>query len=197
MKEAPKFADIGTKEEVIKKSSKTYEINNELPDPSKRLSKYDHDIEKRIDEITAKIDNLEKKIQKLTLKEAMIDSIINRTNTELQNLNENEFTRRGQKQSVLIKQLEAHSILQDTLIKWETMLQNYHKILIDIENNKLSNFYKIMQLSKEEKETDKELSEVLEELNKQLLNKPSEDSVSEGFSSLISDVEKELKENNF
>jgi len=148
-------------------------------------------MEARRREIESKISNLESKLAKHQLKEGMLDTIIATTYAELESLNPKEFTKRGQKQSILIKQLEALSILHDTILKYEDMIQKYHKILIDLENNKLNSFLKTESLKKEEKIADESLAEILSELQKQI-NIPNSTQ-----NSLIDEIKNELEENNY
>ncbi len=119
-------------------------------------------------EILKRVQELERKLTKHELKEAMLDRIINNTYTELDNLGANEFTRKGQKQTILIKQMEALSILHDTLIKYEDMIQKYQKILLDIENNKLNSFLKVANLKKEEEKADEGIHGVLMDLQEMI-----------------------------
>ena len=156
-------------------------------------SNYNQEMNERKRELKNKIDNLEKKLKKHELKEGMLDMIIGKTYTELQNLKENEFSRRGQKQTVLIKQLEALSILHDTILKYEDMIQKYHKILMDIENNKLNSFLKVENLKKEEDKTDDNLSAVLSDL--QQLLKGGGTTLS--GSSYMDEIRQELEENDY
>ncbi len=144
-------------------------------------------------EIKEKIEQLESKLQKHAMKEGMLDKIIGMTYTELENLKENEFTRRGQKQSILIKQLEALGLLHDTILKYEDTIQKYHKILIDLESNKLNSYLKIESLKKEEKVQDDNIIEVLAAIQEQLtagsngvINNP-----------LLDEIQKELEDNNY
>jgi hypothetical protein len=184
----PKLIDIGENPK-----SKQTEINTEVEvDLRKKSITHEYSLEQRKGEILDKISNLERKINNLNMKEEMLNNIINGTHIELQNLKENEFTRRGQKQAVLIKQLEALSILHDTVYKWETMIQNYHKILIDIENHKINSLIKVENLKREEKETDENLTEVLETLNTHL--KPQDEAPK---NSLIDQIQQELEKENY
>jgi len=186
---SPKFSDI-----TINKADSLSSTHDIIEfDINKARDNHHHALETRRREIQEKIDSLEKKLQKHTLKEGMLDKIINTTYIELENLKENEFTKRGQKQSVLIKQLEALSILHDTILKYEDMIQKYHKILIDLENNKLNSFIKIESLKKEEDKADENLSEVLMALQKQIKTS----STSNESNSLLEEIEQELKENNY
>ncbi len=137
------------------------EINRVKVDYNVQMNDRKRDIIKRVQE-------LERKLTKHELKEAMIDRIINNTYTELDNLGANEFTRKGQKQTILIKQMEALSILHDTLIKYEDMIQKYQKILLDIENNKLNSFLKVANLKKEEEKADEGIHGVLMDLQEMI-----------------------------
>jgi len=157
----------------------------------------DHNIELSIrkKEVMVKIESLEKKLNKHELKEGMLDRIIGETYTEMDNLNENEFTRRGQKQSILIKQMEALSILQTTLLSYEDMIFKYQKILIDIENNKLNSFIRIENLKKEEKLNDNTISELLQSIQKQL--KGGMSGSTSAVNPLIEEIQQELKDANY
>ncbi len=158
----------------------------------------EHNIELSIrkKELHTKVSSLEKKLNKHELKEGMLDRIINETYTEMDNLSENEFTRRGQKQSILIKQMEALSILQATLLSYEDMIYKYQRILIDIENNKLNSFLKIENLKKEEKINDDSIAEVLVAIQEQLKN-GSTGNLSAGVNPLIAEIQQELEDANY
>jgi len=125
---------------------------------------YNLQMNERKRELIKKVQDLEGKLRKHELKEGMLDKIISTTYVEMDNLGDKEFTRRGQKQTVLIKQLEALSILHDTLLKYEDMIQKYHKILMDIENNKLNSYLKVAGLKKDEEKADEGIGAVLLEL---------------------------------
>ena len=156
-------------------------------------SKYNFEMDTRKNDLKNKIGHLEKKLSKHELKEGMLDMIIGQTYTELGNLKENEFAKRGQKQSVLIKQLEALSVLHDTILKYEDMIQKYHKILMDIENNKLNSYLKIENLKKDEKRTDEGLGDILQELQQMLKGETG------GITSnsLLDEIQQELNEENY
>ncbi len=186
-KYVPKLSDLeipGQKDTVVLDTDDLQRVRTE------------HNIELSIQrkELNVKVDSLEKKLRKHELKEAMLDRIINGTYVELDNLKENEFTRRGQKQSILIKQMEALGLLQDTLLKYEDAIFKYRKMLIDIENNKLNSFLKIENLKKEEKINDDSISEVLMAIQEQLQTGTS---VSAGVNPLLEEIEKELQESNY
>jgi hypothetical protein len=161
-------------------------------------NKYTSELSNRKVDIKNKISKLEDKIKNHSIKEGMLDKIISRTYIELENLKDNEFTRRGQKQAILIKQLEALSIIHDTLLKYEDMIQKYHKILIDLENNKLSSYIKIEGLHKEEEANDERISDVLAELHRQLKDSNNDlATAATGKSSFIDEIQKELESQNY
>lgn len=184
-----KFSDIG------KSDKKTAPSVGEIVDADINGARLTHarEMDKIKKELRDKIANLEKKVASHTLKEGMVDKIINQTNYELENLGEKEFTKRGQKQTVLIKQLEALSIIQDTILKFEDMIQKYHKILIDLENNKLNSFLKVEGLRKEEEKADDNIGEVLMALQQQLQSGGD----SNNYNPLMDDIKRELSENNY
>ena len=153
---------------------------------------YSREMQSKKIEITKKIEELENKLKKHSLKEGMLDKIILTTYTELDNLSDKEFTRRGQKQTVLIKQLEALSILHDTMMKYEDMIQKYHKIIMDIENNQLNSYIKIMNLKKEEKDVDEGIGSVLMELQDMMKNGGST-----GSNPILDDLAKELSDSDY
>jgi uncharacterized protein YqgV (UPF0045/DUF77 family) len=153
------------------------------------------EIDKRKRDIHDKIKSLEAKLQKHTLKEGMLDNIIAGTYRELEEVKPNEFTRRGQKQTILIKQLEALGLLHDTLMKYEDMIQKYHKILIDIENNKVNTFVRLESLKQEEKLTEESLSNLMGMVQEQLKNgAPGENSAA---NPLLAEIQAELDDGNY
>ena len=153
---------------------------------------YNSEMQSKKAEIKTKIQDLESKLNKHNLKEGMLDRIILQTYTELENLGSNDFTRRGQKQTVLIKQLEALGLLHDTMMKYEDMIQKYHKIIMDIDNNQFNGFIKINNLKKEEKVTDEGIGAVLMELQ-QILKGDS----SSGDNPLLEELKKELTDSDY
>ena len=184
----PKFSEIGTKDT---KKTKDLPVINDDPSHVRRL--HSNALEERRREIESKITHLESKLAKHQLKEGMLDTIIATTYSELENLHEKEFTKRGQKQAILIKQLEALSILHDTILKYEDMIQKYHKILIDLENNKLNSFFKIMSLQKEEEKAEEGIADLLITLQNQIKTN-NQTPMAE---SLLNEIEEELKANNY
>jgi len=187
----PKLSDIGQDlPEVIK--NKDLLTDDELEAHNVKM---DHKqvMSARQREIEQKISKLEVKLGKHELKEGILDKIIATTYNEMENLKPNEFTRRGQKQTALIKQLEALSILHDTILKYEGMIQSYHKLLMDTENNKLNSFIKIQNLKKEEKTVDEGLGAVLMELQESF----KAGVVGGSSSTLIDDIASELQDGDY
>jgi len=196
IKNAPGLMDLDSVGMIDKDRNiiqNTDDLNQKELEAVQTKANYNREMNAKKVEITDKISQLERKLTKHTLKEGMLDKIINDTYTEMTNLSPNEFTRRGQKQSILIKQLEALGVLQDTLMKFEDMIQKYHKIILDIENNKLNSFLKITGLKTEEKEADQGLGAVLNELQTMLKS----DNNSEQSIPMIEDLKQELDNDNY
>ncbi len=170
------------------------ETITETNDTQRIRQEYTVGLSVRKREIIDKISSIERKLKKHELKEGMLDRIITETYTEMDNLKSSEFTRRGQKQSILIKQMEALSILQDTLVKFEDMIYKYQRILIDIENHKLNSFIKMENLKKEERINDDSITEVLMAIQEQL-NGSSGAHI--GVSPMIEEIQQELRDANY
>ncbi len=188
MKNSPKLSDL-----IIPGHNDTIVTNQD--DLQKVRTDHNVELSIRKREVITKIENLERKLAKHELKEGMLDRIINETYTEMDNLKENEFTRRGQKQSILIKQMEALSILQATLLSYEDMIFKYQKIMIDIENNKLNSFLKIENLKKEEKVSDDNIAELMMAIQEQLKIGSTGSTI--GINPLIDEIQQELKDSNY
>ncbi len=187
-KHTPNLSDIqipGQKEAIVSDTGDLQRIRTE----------HNIELQRRKRELIDKVHSLEKKLTKNELKEAMLDRIISETYTEMDNLKENEFTRRGQKQSILIKQLEALSILQDTLLKYEDMIYKYQRVLIDIDNNKLNSFIKIEGLKKEEQDSNGNIAEVLLAIQEQL--KTGSMGSTSGVNPLLEEIQQELRDGNY
>ncbi len=188
MKNSPRLSDLqipGTTDTVVLDTDDLQRVRTE------------HNVELSIRkrELLTKVQSLEKKLKKHELKEGMLDRIINETYTEMDNLGANEFTRRGQKQSILIKQMEALGILQATLLSYEDMIFKYQKILIDVENNKLNSFLKIENLKKEEKINDDSIADLLVVIQEQLKGGSTSSAI--GVNPLLDEIQQELKDANY
>jgi len=177
----PKLSDITTVELENNPVQTDFELMT-------TKNNYNQEMDTVKKDIKSKIKELEKKISNHDLKVGMMDRIIAETSRELDSLQANEFTRRGQKQTILIKQLEAISIIHDTIIKYQDMVQKYHKIILDIENNKLNGFVKLEGLKVEEKVADEGISGLLVELQKTFRANES----GETKAPLLADIEQEL-----
>ncbi len=190
----PNLSDIGQGQGVGMVPGKGEVIVHDTADLHQVRTEHNTELSIRKRELISKVQLLEKKLTKNELKEAMLDRIINETYIEMDNLKENEFTRRGQKQSILIKQMEALSILQDTLLKYEDMIFKYQRVLIDIENNKLNSFIKIENLKKEEQTADENIAAIMEAVQDQLRLGQSS---SAGVNPLLDEIQQELRDENY
>jgi len=184
----PNFSSISIPESKVN-SKDTELVQNDIDS-----ALIEHNIslnQKKID-INTRIKNLDTKIIKLGLKEGMLDIIIDTTYRELESFGPTEFTRRGQKQTVLLKQLESLNIVNDTLLKYEDTIQKYYKILIDLDNNKFNSIMKLESVKKEEKKADENIADLLTDVQ-QLIHSPS----SGGTKSLMTELEEELIKDGF
>ncbi len=186
------FSKIG--ENIIENPVPQELLTSDEMEMNRVKTDYNLELNSRKRELTQKISSLETKLKKHELKEGMLDRIISQTYTEMDNLTDNQFSLRGQKQSILIKQMEALSILHDTILKYEGMIQAYHKILLDIENNKLNSYIKIVNLKKEESTVDEGIGTIMTELQEML--RQSSGSGPTG-SPILDDIKQELSEGDY
>lgn len=133
-----------------------------------RIDDYNDNIQQEARQITTKINSLENKLVKLELKESMIDNIITRTNALLESIDPKNFKWIGQTQSNLMKQIESLGLIKDIIIKYEDMILKYRKMLIDIEEKKVMNRFKLAALYQEEEEKDIEINEILSQVQELL-----------------------------
>ncbi len=125
---------------------------------------YKNELDSQKDKINDKIRNIESKLIVLNNKESIINTIINKLNIELENIDPKHFKTVGQLRTTLNKQLESLSLIIDMIVKLEDMIQKYRKMIIDIENQKINNFIK---LQKEEQEIEGDISKILLQINNQ------------------------------
>ncbi len=125
---------------------------------------YKNELDSQKDKINDKIRNIESKLIILNNKESIINTIINKLNIELENIDPKHFKAVGQLRTTLNKQLESLSLIIDMIVKLEDMIQKYRKMIIDIENQKINNFIK---LQKEEQEIEGDISKILLQINNQ------------------------------
>jgi len=126
---------------------------------------YKLNIEQQKDEINKKINSLEQKLISLQNKESIINSLILKINTELENTNPTHFKAISQIRTTLNKQFETLSLIMDMIIKVEDMIQKYRKMIIDIENKQIDNYIK---LNKELGEEENDLTTLLTMLNQNI-----------------------------
>ena len=128
---------------------------------------YKENINQQKDEINKKINALEQKLISLQNKESIINSLILKINTELENTNPTHFKAISQIRTTLNKQFETLSLIMDMIIKVEDMIQKYRKMLIEIENKQIDNYIK---LTKEVQQEENDLTSLLSVLNQNLNN---------------------------
>ena len=144
--------------------------------------------------INEKIKNIEKKLLSLNNKESIINNQILSLNNELENTDPKHFKMVGQLRTSINRQLETLSLIIDMIVKFEDMIQRYRKMLIDIENTKFNNAFKIKKDLLKEEEAESDLSKVLEKINSVIdTNSITEESESK----LIQGIKSELKEEGY
>ncbi len=131
----------------------------------KTFDNYKDNIEEQKNEINKKINSLEQKLISLQNKESIINSLILKINTELENTDPKHFKAISQIRTTLNKQFETLSLIMDMIIKVEDMIQKYRKMLIDIENKQIDNFIK---LNKEIQMEENDLASLLTVLNQNI-----------------------------
>lgn len=162
----------------------------------KDLLIYENNIEKQKQEIEEKIKNLEIKLTILSNKETMLNDIINKINFELNETDPKHFKLIGQLRSTLTKHIESLSLVMDMIFKVEDLIQKYRKMLIDIENQKVNNIFKIL---KEDEEVNEDITEILTTINSLISKDSSKNTTAQvdDKSPLLIEVEEELKNSGY
>ena len=168
-------------------------VNNEKP---KDLLIYENNIEKQKHEIEKKIKSLEIKLTILNNKETILNDIINKINYELNETDPKQFKLIGQIRTTLTRHIESLSLVMDMIFKVEDLIQKYRKMLIDIENQKVNNIFKIL---KEDEEINEDIAEILTSINSLVAKDPSKNSTSQdnNESPLLIEVEEELRNSGY
>ena len=99
-------------------------------------------------EISEKLQSSKFKLTALKDKEEILIKMINITNSQMETTPKENFKLIGIYQSQLMKQFESLNLWQESLMKYEDLIQRYLKMKIDIENHKLNSFAKIKNLYK-------------------------------------------------
>jgi len=163
----------------------------------KELQIYNENISKNKEEIQKKILNTEKKLLSLSNKESIVNSIIMKTNMELENIDPKHFKAVGQIRSTLTKQFETLSLINDMIIKFEDLIQKYRKMLIDIDNQGINNFIKFQKEMKETEETEGDLQSLLEDLNKNIKGSKDITSSCDPHFALLQSVQEDLDKEGY
>jgi len=161
---------------------------------------YSNNLNNQKEAIQAKIENYERKLLDLEIKENMLNNIITRTNATLENIDPSNFKWLGQTQSNLMKQLENLGLLKDIIIKFEDMIFKYRKILLEINEKDLGNRIKINSLLVEEQKEEESINTVLSDIQNLLhnTNEASDGSEINGPENLLlQNIQKELQDNDY
>ncbi|RLA81935.1 MAG: hypothetical protein DRG78_08395 [Epsilonproteobacteria bacterium] len=119
------------------------------------LINYGTNLNKQLNYVLDKIEEAERKITSLKTKEKIIDDMITRTNTLVEDfIAAKNYKLSGINQGHILTQFETLAQVQEMLIKYEDMIQKYIKMSIDIENHKMNAYTKLTSAKKEDKMND-------------------------------------------
>jgi hypothetical protein len=138
--------------------------------PSINYGTYSNDLNTQKEAIQIKIDNHERKLIDLEMKETMLNNIITRTNATLESIDPGNFKWMGQTQANLMKQIENLGLLKDIIIKYEDMIFKYRKVLLEINEKDLGNRIRINTLLQEEHKEEDNINTVLADIQELLKN---------------------------
>lgn len=99
-------------------------------------------------DIDVRIKNAETKLTSLAAKEDILNKMIHTTNSKMETTEASNYKLIGTYQNILMKQLESLNMWQESVMRYEDLIQRYIKMRLDIENNKLASFIKIKSLYK-------------------------------------------------
>ena len=136
-------------------------------DETFNLLNYSSTLDEQKKYIKVKIEEADRKLTSLKTKEEIINTMINRTNMAIEDYaTEKNYKLMGINNGHLLSQFETLSLVQEMLIKYEDQIQKYVKLLLDIENNKLSAVTKVKAMSKTDKVDDDNFSGIVSEMHK-------------------------------
>ena len=168
--------------------------------PNINYENYSTDLNTQKIAIQEKINNYERKLVDLEIKEGMLNNIITRTNATLENIDPSNFKWVGQTQSNLMKQIENLGLLKDIIIKYEDMIFKYRRILLEINEKDLGNRIKINSLLVEEKKDEDSINTVLSDIQLLLQREPNQDNLDTSTNSgdlILQNIQQELKDNDY
>jgi len=164
------------------------EIKETLTTGTFDLLHYSDNVNEQSLYIKNKIKVHENKINNLKLKETIMSNIIKRLSDNIDKaLYENNFKLVEINQHKLPKFFESLSIIQDMTIKYEDMIQKYIKMILDIENNKVSVYAKIKTADKSIEKNDNDYKDLMEAIHR------IENDAPEESNPMMEHVRKELK----
>ncbi len=136
---------------------------------------YSKNLNDQISYINKKIVEYEIKLTSLKSKENIIDTMINRSNEQVEKYTkEKNFKVAGIHQSYILTQFETLGQVQEMLIRYEDMIQKSVKSLIDIENHKFNTYSKLKTANKQEKSTDEDYEKLMTAMHK-MVTTPTDD----------------------
>jgi hypothetical protein len=136
------------------------------------LQEYNGSIENLLSDINSKLKDYDIKLNSLKNKENIINTMINRTNLQLEKYyEEKNYKLMGVYNGYILTQMEALGQMQEMIIKFEDQIFKYRKMISDLHNNKLNAHLKINVAKEDDNNSYSDLNETF----KQLASKFSEE----------------------
>jgi len=154
--------------DVIK--SNTLKEINETSNGSFDIYQYSLNLDEQKEYIKQKVIDTEYKLKTILNKQETMNEMITRTALSIKHNSDNKnFKLRSQYESIYQQQIESLSFIIEMTMKYEDLIFKYQKMLIDIENHKVSSYSKIRAAEKsiKAKEEGNTLNEV-DKFSKQL-----------------------------
>ncbi len=145
--------------------------------------------EKIYQELGEKILDIEKKLDRLYKKFDIIEGFIAKLQDNLEHTAPENFKARGQIQNSIARHISLQNELTDAIVKFEKLIQDYQKMRLDVQNDKVANYVKWKSSNKEEKDQS-ELQKIIEKFESDFLQLRQTTS-SESFENLL-ETQKDL-----
>ena len=146
--------------------------------------------EKIYQELTEKINDVEKKLDRLYRKFDIIEGFIAKLQDNLERTAPENFKARGQIQNSIARHISIQNELTDAIVKFEKLIQDYQKMRLDVQNNKVANYIKWKASKKEEKDQS-ELQKIIEKFESDFLHLQRIPISPDNFGNLL-DTQKDL-----
>lgn len=144
---------------------------------------YSNNINQIRDDIRKKISGTNNRLAILGTQLQFIEKQITSKQHNIERIPDDNHTARRKLENSVLYNLDLSSRVHENIIKYENLIKDYNKYLIDIENNKLNAYTKIAGLNKDEKGTDKDYQKLMKDIHDQMNNQTIDGSGSADISS--------------